>query len=44
MPTFTGVLFCKDVALFVNRPEPLEEILITKNKFYDKHVATIELV
>jgi cytochrome P450 len=43
-PTFTGILFGDKVCLLVNRPEALEEMLVTKNKFYDKHPSSSAIV
>ncbi len=32
-----GLVFGTTVALVVNRPEPAEELFLTKNKYFDKH-------
>jgi cytochrome P450 len=30
--------------MMVNRPEVIEELLVTKNKYYDKHPASLEII
>jgi cytochrome P450 len=32
-----------NICLIVNRPEPAEEVFLTKNKYFDKHPKTGEL-
>lgn len=43
-PAFSGVLFGNKLCLIVNRPEVLEELLVTKNKFYDKHPSSASIL
>ena len=40
LPPFSGVVFNDRVCLLVNRPEPCEDLFITKNKYFDKHFST----
>jgi cytochrome P450 len=44
IPKMCGVAFSKNLCLVVNRPEVAEELLLTKNKYYDKHDAFGDLV
>ena len=37
MPPIVGMVFGSSVTLVVNRPEPAEELFLTKNKYFDKH-------
>ncbi|TNV80052.1 hypothetical protein FGO68_gene9962 [Halteria grandinella] len=37
VPPITGLLLGSQLRLMVNRPEIVEEMLITQNKYYDKH-------
>ena len=43
VPDIVGIAFSTRICLIVNRPEPAEEIFLTKNKYYDKHPATAEI-
>ena len=36
-PSITGLLFSSKVLLFVNKPDVITDLFITKNKFFDKH-------
>lgn len=44
VPQFCGVMFGSELRLSVNRPEAIEELLITKNKYFDKHPSTAKLM
>ncbi len=35
--------FSTNICLIVNRPEPAEEIFLTKNKYFDKNPTTAEI-
>jgi hypothetical protein len=37
VPPIVGMVFGSSVTLIVNRPEPAEELFLTKNKYFDKH-------
>ena len=37
LPPFVGVAFSKNVSLFINDPEIIQELFVTKNKYFDKH-------
>lgn len=37
VPPIVGMVFGSSVTLVVNRPEPAEELFLTKNKYFDKH-------
>jgi hypothetical protein len=39
VPPIVGLVLGSSVALVVNRPEPCEELFLTKNKYFDKHPA-----
>ena len=39
-----GVVLGSTVALVVNRPEPCEELFLTKNKYFDKHPNSAEFL
>lgn len=39
-PPINGFTIGKDVALFINAPELLQEAYVTKNKYFDKHPGT----
>jgi cytochrome P450 len=40
---FVGLVMGSTVALVVNRPEPCEELFLTKNKYFDKHPNSADL-
>ena len=40
VPPIVGMVFGSTVTLVVNRPEPAEELFLTKNKYFDKHPRT----
>lgn len=44
VPDLVGIAFSSNICLIVNRPEPAEEIFLTKNKYFDKHPKTAELL
>ena len=37
IPPIVGLVFGSTVVLLVCRPEPAEELFLTKNKYFDKH-------
>ena len=37
LPPFVGVAFSRNVSLFINDPEIIQELFVTKNKYFDKH-------
>lgn len=37
VPTFVGVAGQQGVGLIVARPEAVQELFLTKNKYFDKH-------
>ena len=39
-----GIVLGSTVALIVNRPEPCEELFLTKNKYFDKHPNSAEFL
>jgi hypothetical protein len=39
-PQFAGVILGNQLALVVNRPEAMHDLMVTKNKFYDRHPST----
>ncbi|CDW86900.1 cytochrome p450 [Stylonychia lemnae] len=43
-PTYTGMLIARQLCLIINRHEPLQDLFITKNKYFDKHPNTGQLV
>ena len=44
VPDMVGIVYSHKICLIVNRPEPAEEIFLTKNKYFDKHPKTGELL
>jgi cytochrome P450 len=44
VPPIVGVVFGSTVALIVNRPEECEELFLTKNKYFDKHPNSADLL
>ena len=40
---FVGLVMGSTVALVVNRPEPCEDLFLTKNKYFDKHPNSADL-
>ncbi|TNV80087.1 hypothetical protein FGO68_gene16754 [Halteria grandinella] len=44
VPPFVGLLLGSKLRLMVNRPEIVEEMLITQNKYYDKHPGTAGII
>lgn len=44
VPPISGVVYGSEVSLMINRPEVVEELLIIKNKFYDKHPSSARLI
>lgn len=44
VPPMTGLMFGNIPTLVVHRPEVIEELLITKNKFYDKHPISLNVI
>jgi hypothetical protein len=43
VPPIVGIVFGTSVTLIVNRPEPAEELFLTKNKYFDKHPRSAKL-
>ena len=43
VPPFVGLVLGSTVLLLVNRPEPCEDLFLTKNKYYDKHPNSAEV-
>jgi hypothetical protein len=43
VPNIVGTAFSTNICLIVNRPEPAEEIFLSKNKYFDKHPTTGEI-
>ena len=43
VPDMVGLALSTNICLIVNRPEPAEEIFLTKNKYFDKHPTTGQL-
>ncbi|CDW80479.1 cytochrome p450 [Stylonychia lemnae] len=39
-PVFSGIIFSQRLCLFVNRPEALRELFVSKNRFFDKHPSS----
>ena len=37
VPTFVGIAGQQGVGLIVSRPEAVQELFLTKNKYFDKH-------
>ncbi|TNV79831.1 hypothetical protein FGO68_gene11525 [Halteria grandinella] len=44
VPPFSTLLIGSDLCLMVNRPEAIEELFITKGKYYDKHPASLHII
>lgn len=44
LPQMTGIVFGKQVCLVINRPEAAEEVLLNKNKYFDKHPSSLKVV
>jgi cytochrome P450 len=44
VPPIVGLVLGSKVALIVNRPEPCEELFLTKNKYFDKHPNSAEFL
>ncbi|CDW86732.1 cytochrome p450 [Stylonychia lemnae] len=42
-PQYVGFIYSRVLCLFVNRHEPLQDLFVTKNKFFDKHPFTARL-
>jgi cytochrome P450 len=43
VPPIVGVVMGTNVGLFVNTPEPCEELFVTKNKYFDKHPRSFKM-
>ena len=43
VPDIVGIALSNTLCLMVNRPEPAEEIFLSKNKYFDKHPLTKEV-
>ena len=43
VPDIVGIALSNMICLIVNRPEPAEEVFLTKIKYFDKHPSTGEL-
>ena len=44
MPPFVGMVVGTQVSVMINRPEPVEEMMVTKNKYFDKHDFVKDIV
>jgi hypothetical protein len=40
LPQLTGVVYGQRVCLMINRPEAAEVVMLSKNKYFDKHPST----
>jgi hypothetical protein len=40
LPQVTGVVYGQRVCLLINRPEAAEVVMLSKNKYFDKHPST----
>lgn len=43
-PSIAGVLFSYKVCLIVNKPDVINDLFLTKNKFFDKHYSAGHLL
>eukprot|EP00347_Sterkiella_histriomuscorum_P011732 403371320 len=44
LPKFTGIIFSQRLCLVVNQPDVANELFIAKNKYFDKHPSTGNIV
>ena len=44
IPAMTGIGWGKNVCLIVNKPEEVEEMMLNKNKYFDKHPVSGEIL